>query len=87
MDFRPGDIQWLSNWAALHSRTQFWDYPEPQRRRHLLRLWESRTGDRPRIPGFGKNVVQVREKHRDPNAVDDKGNFSIGVASVPRLMS
>lgn len=87
MDFRPGDIQWLSNWAALHSRTQFWDYPEPQRRRHLLRLWLSRDGDRPRIPGFGKNVVQVRHKHRDPNAVDDKGNFSIGIASVPRLLA
>jgi hypothetical protein len=39
MDFRPGDIQWLKNAAILHSRTEFADHPEPERRRHLLRLW------------------------------------------------
>jgi hypothetical protein len=39
MDFRPGDVQWLKNAAILHSRTEFEDHPEPERRRHLLRLW------------------------------------------------
>ena len=39
MDFRPGDIQWLKNAAILHSRTEFEDHPEPERKRHLLRLW------------------------------------------------
>jgi hypothetical protein len=39
MDFRPGDIQWLKNAAILHARTEFEDYPEPDRKRHLLRLW------------------------------------------------
>ncbi|WP_123024395.1 TauD/TfdA family dioxygenase [Mycolicibacterium stellerae] len=39
MDFAPGDIQFLSNYSVLHSRTAFEDYPEPERRRHLLRLW------------------------------------------------
>jgi hypothetical protein len=39
MDFRPGDIQWLKNAAILHSRTEFEDPPEPERKRHLLRLW------------------------------------------------
>lgn len=42
--FQPGDIQWLSNYAALHSRESFTDFPEPQRRRHLLRLWLKREG-------------------------------------------
>jgi hypothetical protein len=37
MDFRPGDIQWLNNRTILHSRTDYVD--DPQRRRHLLRLW------------------------------------------------
>ncbi|WP_166459501.1 TauD/TfdA family dioxygenase [Amycolatopsis pithecellobii] len=39
MDFAPGDIQFLSNYSVLHSRTAFEDFPEPERRRHLLRLW------------------------------------------------
>jgi len=39
MDFRAGDIQWLKNAAILHARTEFEDYAEPQRKRHLLRLW------------------------------------------------
>jgi len=87
MDFRPGDIQWLSNFAALHSRTEFFDYPEPQRRRHLLRLWLSRKGDRPIAPGLGKNVVQVRSKPRDGQTDDNRGNFHVGIAAVPRLLS
>lgn len=88
MDFRPGDIQWLSNYAALHARTGFEDYPEPQRRRHLLRLWLSRKGDRKVVPGFGKNgVVQVREAPREgkPEAAD--ANFSVLRAAVPRLIA
>ena len=28
MDFQPGDMQWLLNYAALHSRTEFDDFPE-----------------------------------------------------------
>jgi hypothetical protein len=39
MDFSVGDIQFLSNRTILHSRTDYTDYPEPERKRHLLRLW------------------------------------------------
>jgi hypothetical protein len=39
MDFRVGDVQWLKNAAILHSRTEFEDHAEPERKRHLLRLW------------------------------------------------
>jgi hypothetical protein len=39
MDFRVGDIQFLSNRIILHSRTDYVDSPEPERKRHLLRLW------------------------------------------------
>ncbi|MDE1180023.1 TauD/TfdA family dioxygenase [Paraburkholderia sp.] len=86
MDFRPGDIQWLSNYAALHSRTRFTDFPEPQRRRHLLRLWLSRKSARSLVPGFGKNgVVQERYQPRDQASGDDRGNFRIGIAAVPRI--
>jgi hypothetical protein len=41
MQFQVGDIQLLSNHTVLHSRTAYADHPEPERRRHLLRLWLS----------------------------------------------
>jgi hypothetical protein len=39
MDFRAGDIQWLKNSVILHARTEYEDFEEPERKRHLLRLW------------------------------------------------
>ena len=88
MDFRPGDIQWLSNYAALHARTSFTDWPEPQRRRHLLRLWLSSKTDRPVVAGFGKNgVVQHRARPRDDAAEHPEAHFHIREAAVPRLIS
>ena len=39
MEFHPGDMQFLHNHQILHSRTDFEDWPEPERKRHLLRLW------------------------------------------------
>lgn len=39
MEFKPGDIQLLNNYVTLHSRRHFEDWPEQDRRRHLLRLW------------------------------------------------
>jgi len=41
MEFRRGDMQFLHNHQILHSRTDFEDWPEPERKRHLLRLWLS----------------------------------------------
>jgi hypothetical protein len=39
IEFEPGDMQFLNNYVILHSRTTFEDYPELDRKRHLLRLW------------------------------------------------
>ena len=39
MCFESGDMQWLKNSVILHKRTEYEDYPEPERKRHLLRLW------------------------------------------------
>ena len=39
MDFEAGDIQLLKNSVILHARTEYEDFPEPERKRHLLRLW------------------------------------------------
>lgn len=41
MDLQPGDIQLISNHTILHARTAFEDFPELDKRRHLLRLWIS----------------------------------------------
>ncbi|MEQ8369985.1 MAG: TauD/TfdA family dioxygenase [Alphaproteobacteria bacterium] len=47
MDLQPGDMQFVYNHGQLHDRTGFVDWPEPENRRHLLRLWLSVAGDRP----------------------------------------
>ncbi len=38
MTFQRGDIQLLNNHLIVHSRTNYQDHPEPERRRHLLRM-------------------------------------------------
>jgi hypothetical protein len=39
MDFQPGDLQFLKNAVILHARTEYEDWEEPEKKRHLLRLW------------------------------------------------
>jgi alpha-ketoglutarate-dependent taurine dioxygenase len=38
-DLEPGQMQFVDNRALGHSRTAFVDYPEPAKKRHLVRLW------------------------------------------------
>ena len=52
MSFEPGDIQLLSNHLIYHSRTDFEDYREPERKRLLLRLWLSVPNGRPLPDGW-----------------------------------
>jgi hypothetical protein len=52
MDFSVGDIQLLSNRVVLHARTDYVDAPEPERRRHLLRLWLMMPTWAPRPPSM-----------------------------------
>jgi len=46
IDFEPGDISFVVNHVVLHARTDYEDWDEDDRKRHLLRLW-LRTGRRP----------------------------------------
>lgn len=39
MDLQPGDIQFLNNRRVLHARTDYEDHADPERARHMLRLW------------------------------------------------
>jgi hypothetical protein len=50
MQFEIGDIQFLFNHVMLHGRTAFEDWPEPERKRHLFRLWLTIDGERPIPP-------------------------------------
>jgi hypothetical protein len=59
MDFRPGDMQFIHNHQILHSRTDFEDWPEPERRRHLFRLWLAPAGGRPLPPSFAQRYGQL----------------------------
>jgi len=45
-DLEPGQIQFVDNRALGHSRTEYLDYPEPERKRHLVRLWMRDHGRR-----------------------------------------
>ena len=59
MRLAPGDMQFVYNHSLLHDRTSFVDWPEPGRRRHMLRLWLSVPGDRPLPACFGQRYGSV----------------------------
>ncbi len=50
MSFRRGDIQFLNNYTVVHTRTGFVDWPEPERKRVLWRLWLRVPDFRPATP-------------------------------------
>jgi hypothetical protein len=45
-DLEPGQVQFVHNRALGHSRTAFADHPDPDRKRHLVRLWMRDQGHR-----------------------------------------
>ena len=52
MVLERGDMQFVNNHVLIHSRTHFEDFEEPERRRHLLRLWLSVPDGRPLCDGL-----------------------------------
>jgi hypothetical protein len=59
MDFQPGDIQLLHNHQILHSRGDFENWPEPERHRHLLRMWLAPPEARPLPDAFAPRYGSV----------------------------
>ena len=59
MEFRPGDVQMVHNHTLLHDRTGFEDWPEPENKRHLLRLWLAAPGARPLPPVYAQRYGKV----------------------------
>ncbi len=64
----PGDLVLLNNHVTYHARTEYQDHPEPERKRHLLRLWLSVPNSRPLPEGWS-----ALYKDRRPGAV--RGGF------------
>jgi hypothetical protein len=60
MELEPGDMQFVHNHSHLHDRTEFVDWPEPDRSRHLMRLWLSINGDRPLPKCFKQRYGSIK---------------------------
>lgn len=58
MAFEPGDMQFVCNYTVLHSRAEYEDWPEPERKRHLLRLWLN-------TPTFANPPPSFADRHAD----------------------
>jgi len=67
MMLAPGDVQYVSNHSTLHDRTGFQDWPEPNRRRHLLRLWL--------CPPMGRQLPPIFAERYGPIDVGDRGGI------------
>ena len=50
--FEPGTMLFMHNHTVLHLRTSFVDWDEPERKRHLLRIWLSLPNNRELPAGF-----------------------------------
>ena len=69
MDFEPGDIQLIHNHQTLHNRTAYEDWPEPGRKRYLLRLWLS--------PEDGLTLPDAFAERYGSIAIGDRGGVVI----------
>jgi alpha-ketoglutarate-dependent taurine dioxygenase len=73
MRLERGDMQFVYNHSLLHDRTSFIDWPEPDRRRHMLRLWLSMPGDRSLPACFAQRYGSVE--------IGDRGGVTVGRAA------
>lgn len=64
MEFKPGDVQLVHNHTLLHDRTGFEDWPQPEQRRHLLRLWLAADKARPLPPVYAQRYGSVEIGNR-----------------------
>ena len=64
IEFRPGDMQFVHNHQILHSRTDFEDWPELEKRRHLLRLWLAPAVARDLPPAYSQRYGSIEPGNR-----------------------
>jgi hypothetical protein len=57
VDFEPGDIEYAQSHVTLHARTAVEDWPEPERKRHLMRLlMKVDDAERPLVPEIAREI-------------------------------
>ena len=66
MELQPGDIQFVNNYTVLHSRTEFEDYEDKTKRRHMVRLWLKFLTPRP-TSAYIQDQYKGIEKKLDQN--------------------
>ena len=75
MDFQPGDMQFLHNHQILHDRSGFEDWPPPERRRHLLRLWLCPPQGRELPPAYAARWGSIEPGRRGGILVKDTAPY------------
>ncbi|WP_416898881.1 MAG: TauD/TfdA family dioxygenase [Minwuia sp.] len=70
MAFQPGDMQFLHNHTIFHDRLAYQDWPEPERKRHLLRLWLAIPGAPPLPEVYAERYGAVTVGDRGGIVVD-----------------
>lgn len=60
MQLDEGDLQLVNNYVIVHSRTAFEDFDEPDRKRHLLRLWLAVPGSQPLPADWAEYFIDTR---------------------------
>ncbi|MFN9771169.1 MAG: TauD/TfdA family dioxygenase [Burkholderiales bacterium] len=90
MNFEPGDVQLINNHVVLHSRTDYVDHDEPERKRHLLRLWLS-LPESPALPESWRDAYKdvearaVRGGFRGQNVTPEVEAFEARIAAHHRM--
>ena len=86
-----GDMIVINNYTVLHARTEFQNFPEPERQRRLVRLWLDRKGFRDVPKEF--NLFETNGVPRQEGAAcsfDFKKLYSedpVGTGGVPKILS
>ena len=68
MPFESGDMQFICNYVILHSRADYEDYPETERKRHLLRLWLRTSGFAQLPPAFADRNADMLAWQKSPKS-------------------
>ena len=60
---------WINNYQVAHARSEFEDYDEPERKRHLMRLWLYLHEGRPLAPDFdNRDTILTTEGAADESS-------------------
>jgi hypothetical protein len=70
MELEPGDIQLVHNHTIMHDRTAFEDYAEPERKRHLLRLWLAPPNARKLPEVYAERFGSITPGNRGGSAIE-----------------